>query len=890
MLALLTRRIAAALLLWSFLIPGLAAQEKRDPADRLLEAQLLEVSTGDLEKAKAIYQEIGADEKAPEATRARALLYLARCHRKLGEIESAKKVLSDLLKSRTVEREVLRQAQSYLRELTGGKPESPDFDWLKEIERSPEIQSRVFDLAMDLVDPSSDAGKRARHQLLALGSVAVPVVEKVIETTRDPRHRQSLGLVLVHSGRFERLPQVLDSRFPPEGALIGALQEFRKSIPALADDERRRLIEALRKLPLAVETDPFRDVLLFAAGDTSDLPRKLPAMEGLGQLSPDLLTGILDREPGAGEAFADRILDARCQTGYRMAYGEALLKKAPEKLTAAHWGRLLSANNPPKEKYFQVLEERGSFDILAQLAAEGDGGVQEEINYFQKRYPLTDRQTASAVPAGWAAVLRAGKEKSTWLLHKLAAFNDGAVAEFTAFLRNREKEVPNYLTFHHELVDARSWGPSSRYLAAMAGLLDSRDPKTLMMALDAIFYAPVDAPGEVFQAVEKLLKESGDAEVRRQTLKALLKRFESHPETGPALAKALFAEFERASGGPEKGSEPPRAPSRPGRVAAVPRKRLPDTEALGEAIKGGGGERLLALYPAVVALLDSPAGGGFHAWYFEILAASFGDYKPGFEALSGMLDSVKSREGRESIVERILWPAKQRYKSLREGAGPLRSFLESAASDASLSPETRLKALRWPDPPAFEWVDWPRAFASGDPLAGLLLGEKETPEPGPRFWQWVLGRPEAEKAAIFHAALKSPDETVRSLAVASYPSRQDDVPQVLAAALEDPSDMVQSAAIAKLGQSSRADVAPLLIRVLKEKPARRLETIEVLSRFADPASIEPLVKLLGDPDVAVRGKTLAALRDIRQSLEEKRQWEEIVKGRKGEPPPKPKEP
>jgi hypothetical protein len=81
MLALLTRRIAAALLLWSFLIPGLAAQEKRDPADRLLEAQLLEVSTGDLEKAKAIYQEIGADEKAPEATRARALLYLARCHR-----------------------------------------------------------------------------------------------------------------------------------------------------------------------------------------------------------------------------------------------------------------------------------------------------------------------------------------------------------------------------------------------------------------------------------------------------------------------------------------------------------------------------------------------------------------------------------------------------------------------------------------------------------------------------------------------------------------------------------------------------------------------------------------------------------------------------------------
>src|SRR6266511_3676767 len=127
---------------------------KKDAEDRLLEAELLEVSTGDLEKAKAIYQAIQADEKAPEPVRARALLYLARCHRKLGEIEAARKLLGDLVKNRAAEREVLRQAQSFLRELAGGRPEGPDFDWLKELERNPEIQARVFDLAMDLTIPS----------------------------------------------------------------------------------------------------------------------------------------------------------------------------------------------------------------------------------------------------------------------------------------------------------------------------------------------------------------------------------------------------------------------------------------------------------------------------------------------------------------------------------------------------------------------------------------------------------------------------------------------------------------------------------------------------------------------------------------------------------------
>src|SRR5262245_53647068 len=92
-----------------------------DPEEKLLRAQLLEVSTGEIEKAVAAYEAIRADEKAPPAVRARATLYLARSERKRGQVDSARKLLEGLVADRALDREVRRQAESFLRELTGGK-------------------------------------------------------------------------------------------------------------------------------------------------------------------------------------------------------------------------------------------------------------------------------------------------------------------------------------------------------------------------------------------------------------------------------------------------------------------------------------------------------------------------------------------------------------------------------------------------------------------------------------------------------------------------------------------------------------------------------------------------------------------------------------------------
>src|SRR5262245_57346209 len=115
-----------------FLIVGLLALQTPpdSPEDRLLKAELLEVSTGDLEKAMAVYQSLAADEKAAAAVRARAKLSLARSQRKRGELEAARKNLEELTKD-PADREIARQATSFLKELKDGRAQNPDFDWLK---------------------------------------------------------------------------------------------------------------------------------------------------------------------------------------------------------------------------------------------------------------------------------------------------------------------------------------------------------------------------------------------------------------------------------------------------------------------------------------------------------------------------------------------------------------------------------------------------------------------------------------------------------------------------------------------------------------------------------------------------------------------------------------
>ena len=199
------------IVLWivvSFASP-LGSQEVPGAEDRLVSAELLEVASGDLEGAMAVYKELIDGQDTPASVRAKAKLCLARCHRKRGELETARKLLEDLVTQHADERQVIRRATTQLRELREGEARNPEFDWLRAIRSEPEMQSRIFDYAMELID--SDRMVTATRQLLALGTIAAPMLEQIFESSRSPLQRAQLRR---DPARLRTLPRGLLRRDP----------------------------------------------------------------------------------------------------------------------------------------------------------------------------------------------------------------------------------------------------------------------------------------------------------------------------------------------------------------------------------------------------------------------------------------------------------------------------------------------------------------------------------------------------------------------------------------------------------------------------------------------------------------------------------------------------
>ncbi len=921
-LTIVVASILCAEFLWAGIFAGLApAQEpggKDDgPEDRLLRAQLLEVSTGDVEKAKTIYQAIQGDEKAAESTRALALLYLARCHRKLGEIDSARKVLDELVKTHEKQRDVIRQARSFLRELTSGKPESPDFDWLKELEKSPEIQARVFDLAMDLTERPSDAGNRAWRQLLALGTIGIPVIEKVLESTRSPTHRQQLALILVRLGRFEKLPVVLDPRQPPRGGqfLADDLHSLQGMVLTMDEAERARLRVELERLPPAEGITPYRDALLLAAGDRSGLAEKLASMEKISSsfMRAELLERVLKEDQSAVDVLLGRILDPGCT--FKRHYFDAVLGKDPARLDVEHWIAAVSpkANDSVWKEYIGGIEKRGDYPLLVRLASlpgeEHQKTRQHVYNYFFLEY-VKDWKLAEA-PAGWAAVLRAAVATVPEAGGSLRAFakeNDAAIAEFVDALRNRDPKLPGR-QFDAIAEHGEGWVPSPRLIQETEGLLALKDAYVQSIALSILADAPKETPERVFAAIEALLDRLDNRFVRRDALLALFRRFEAGKDIGPRLAQAFIAEYERTSredqqepaGEPKEVIRPQTKTLRTSRTANP--KRAPAKPAawpFPAFLERLNLDARKALYPHIVALADSEAGSRFHDVYFRSFTGdSMAAVAP---QLARALEAAKTKEiFRESAVHLI---SDMKPSFPKEDIPRVAAFLRTVALDESIDVEARLKAFFYSDEPPFDWFDWEKLLGETDRLAGNIFtfagvslglhyvvniasdpAQKRRALPS-RLKDWIEAKPDAEKEKIYQAALRSPQPHVRRFAVMAYSTDRPGAPDLLRRALSDTDYSVSNQAIEQLKRTTRGDLAPLAVELLKN-PDRwmRLGAIELQKRFLSPEAIEPLAALLNDADVEVRGKALEALREVRKALHEKNEWELIGKGLRPSPVP-----
>jgi tetratricopeptide (TPR) repeat protein len=778
------------------------------PEDRLLKAELLEVSTGDLEKAMAVYQEILADEKAPAAVRARAKLYLARCQRKRGELDAARKNLEEVARD-PADREVARQAAGFLKELKEGRAQNPDFDWLKEMEKSPEIQARVFELVMDLVDPATEKGQRARRQLLAMGTLALPVVERVLETSRDPIHRLQLALIAMRAGRFERVAVLLDPAQRIDANWNGIYQEFGwflDTIKYFSDDERKRLLETVTRRPPSPATGPYADAIQLAAGDFSDLPRKLKAIENTGLLDQSRLFWILESNPPAAQEMAARILDPEPWVGTRARYLEALLMKSPASVGKEHFKVLeelaRSGNdpNPSIRGFIPALESRGDFDLLGRLASI-ESASKSILQYFNEKY-RSDATLAEA-PAEWAPVLRKvpGAMGALSLLQRLAEAKDEAVPEFAAMLG----EVRGLLGFRKR--SDRNWRPSPRYAEAMAGLLSSRDPFVLETALEALALAPKGVGPEILPALERLALSPPDLHVREFALYALLHRFSSRPETGPEVARILLADHAKNSSTTVNVNNP----------------------------------------YGPLGNIEHAHGSGSRKGYDDSILGWVLDAIPRGTLLS-LLPPVLSAGGGENKPQLTTW---------------LYSHLPQPEGDRTI----------------LSLLDWPTLIEKDDPILDNV-GQDDF---GRLFESWVQGLPDQERDRIYLKLRTTHRPRLIAWLFSHYPKDRPDYQSLIETALADTTAIVRDLAV-RAALNSRKEIKPaLLFRLLDLQEGRTDDVFKAIEDLASPDSIPPLVKLLDDPDASVRQMALKTLNAIRTQLEEKKQWQDIMRARQPGP-------
>ena len=877
---------------------------QKSPDRKLVEAELLEVASGDLEGAMAVYQALTRDKNAPEAVRARAMLYLARCHRKKGQLRTAEKLLTDLVKQHAKMKDVVRQARSFLQELRSGKSANPAFDWLGELEKNPEIQARVFQLVMDLAVNNWNTRDPASRQLLALGTLAVPMMERLLKTSRDSKHRGAIAGILVRSGRFEALPVLFESRQSMDGGGEN-LDALEKQIPRMDAETLNRIRAVLTR----IETEPGCAGVLAALrlrlGDTSDLEGKLKCLEftdregGLPYNVYSLLEVLKSvvAKGGKEAVLGRRLQNPKCPDEALDLYLEILLEKSLDHLALDRLAPMLVKlkKNFDIQIYtaaiIKALDMRGDHTSLARFMA-WPPLRKFVLDSFKMRYDSIRQFTQ--FPPGWIPVLLAGEYYQE--VHQLAERYDSCVKPFAAFLKSRKKIVPAYLGYGGR--DPK-WRPSVAYARAMKDLLAVDDAVSQAIALEALALAVPVKGEEVLPVLERLILEPRDLNVMEFAMYALLKRFEIRPWTGPEVARILIADYRRHEVRPYPDIEYYNSPLR--RLEAFgslfigreykrsgtdyfmkPNEKdwIPIGSRYGRwVIRDIPRETLIRLIPHVRDLSGSDAGFRFFHWLADQVGV-INLRKILLETLPGITDlkagsSVLALKGIEFL------------KDSPEG----RKFLKRVALDRSVDAWRRFEAVNLAWPGSKKWFDWPALLQSEDSLVHLLLlypghpGRKPPAVWGqliPRVNVWLKGLPLEERKSLCEATLKSPDPSIRRSDIYGLILDKKEQRPFYPKMFEDTDTTVQYKAYRYFMREYTVRLAPMLHRILREpkfadlRKRRIHEIITTLVKIAESESLEPLGKLLDDPDLTIRAEALRGLREIRKALEEKQEWKRII--------------
>ncbi len=973
--------IAAVLLVGIAAVDGAETAPSESPEVRLLRAELLEVSSGELDKAVEIYHSLIAGKSTPEAVKAEARLYLARCHRKRGELERAKTLLEEVVAEHAANAEIVRRARSYLRELREGKAVNRNFDWLGELQRNPEVQARVFDYVMDLVD-SGEKAERSGKQLLALGTLALPTLKQMIENSRDPAHRRRVGLILLHLGKFE----YLEAALPPDHSFWGGyeplLDDFIKSLSSLGDSEKKELLEAFRSHPECGKIGGIRDICMLYLGDRTDLEARLSRFEGryltvkvdMGERNgirtvtyqSGYLRALLKKEHEARTAMAKRILDPECSSNNSANYVRMLEDEEPGLLTVKHYllvAEKCAARNEGIDHYLAEIEKRNGLTLLIK-SPQREALLRQAVRYFQKTYMHKSNSSSSFdptevpglkdAPEDWAAIFRASDDPAAKkCLIMLAKTQDSAVSELVSWLHSDSFAEENLKQFYW---GKTKWRPSKAYCETMAQLLSCKKDHVKVVALDALCRAQQEYVPSIMKQLTAIIAEAEDSFLKRLAFYTILRRFGHRPETEPDVVHLLLGDYKRSISSRYSRS---RGSSTRYYDTSVPSTiiwRNSDSNSLLKHIRqsfhfGIDLETVRKLHPFVLKQVDTQSGQKLYTFLFS---PRLSDEQWMLQLINDFIKlelhknntiaafAIKTMCGKKDIVRTLIEKG-----SVPEGfADAMKNIAVNGHPafpvDVRKSIVELVTGLKGYEP--VTWYDWPEFIVSKDPLVpaveSLLWGfetnpvfsdaeRKELMEKGVRSpWREVHRfmvtavlkyekLSDDEKITLLKQYMEVPgdkrrddlfrevyiqrntfnaqEKSLSRLASSAAQSKWEDCRcqvmelsflydaleapmKTIAVMLDDKSPGVREATFNRLMGINNVQAAPLLIKLLKE-PEERFSKIIIINRLellATPECAEALIELINDKNVEIRNAALRALKNIREKLAEKKEWELLL--------------
>jgi len=166
-----------------FLAGSLASAGDTEAEKQYRDAWWRESSESDLPKALAAYRRAAAAD-GPAEVRAKALLKVAECLKRLDKAQEAMQVLDRLRKQHPTQRQVLAKADRLSKEWTAIDLRGSYSEWYRRYLFSPAFQQRVVDRVLVM---SSD--NDAAEWLLSLGEAAIPALREALKS----KHAELVG-------------------------------------------------------------------------------------------------------------------------------------------------------------------------------------------------------------------------------------------------------------------------------------------------------------------------------------------------------------------------------------------------------------------------------------------------------------------------------------------------------------------------------------------------------------------------------------------------------------------------------------------------------------------------------------------------------------------------